>query len=399
MHTLFERTKLTPQSVAKKSGFLDWNTQPSRFKHYPHFCFSYDRHALGEHAWLLNLRHVTDKRAIGGLPYERLNTPSAGNLHPIELYVQVRKLKGVISGIYHIDVQNDKLVLIREIERDGLELHVGLKSRFVGVLLLTSIVPFRSFWKYGTRAWRYCFLDAGHQMATTLSYLERDSVTILSDYDHNALNSVMGFEDKEFTCSVLAIGEMSERKVEMLHQPLMHVLPCDYHESCDVIKAHVAQIVDLKSTYSAMQQWPKIEQSATLLQTRRSAREFAPEPLKKADVERFMNFIGSNGMLHVTPLVLRSEGFAQCENPDTVVKLLLSQRFIASATLVLCIHTSNPSPKAHIEAGMIAHWCYMLAESAGVGCSGIGAYYDDMLRAFIDTNDEIVYVVALGANV
>ena len=136
MSELFHTTKLTPQYVAKKSGFLDWNTQPSRFKRYPHFCFRYDRKALGEHAWLLDLRRITNVQNIGGgRVYERLNVPSAGNLHPLELYVQIRKVSGMISGIYHIDVEQDALVLIREIERDGLELHVGLTSRFMGKVI------------------------------------------------------------------------------------------------------------------------------------------------------------------------------------------------------------------------------------------------------------------------
>ena len=55
----------------------------------------------------------------------RLNVPSAGNLHPVELYVQIRGIKGIISGIYHIDALEERLVLLREIERDGLETYVG----------------------------------------------------------------------------------------------------------------------------------------------------------------------------------------------------------------------------------------------------------------------------------
>ncbi len=407
MSELFHTTKLTPQYVAKKSGFLDWNTQPSCFKRYPHFCFRYDRKALGEYAWLLDLRRVTDVQNIGGgRVYERLNVPSAGNLHPLELYVQIRKIPGIISGIYHIDVKHDVLVLIREIERDGLELHVGLTFRFMGIILLMSLVPFRSFWKYGARAWRYCYLDAGHQIGAIV--MRQEQPTFFSDYDAKALNDVMGFGDTEYVCSVMAWGEAGERQAEPLI-PLMRVMPTDYSENFDEIKRALLTQLNIKDALNTMPMWPTIGSMELLQSRRRSAREFAPIALENGDVERFMDLFKHAGSLHVSTVVLRAHGYesgiygpsgyVRRFDPDELVALLLSQRFIGTSGMVVCFHTVMPDANAHAMAGMIAQACYLLAESMHLGCSGIGAYYDDMLRSFLQTDEEIVYVLALGAKV
>ncbi len=113
MHEWYERTALTPMRVARATGYIDWSMQPSLFKHYPEGLFSYD---LNEHDALKVIalsRCVTSEHTVGGKPYVRLNTPSAGNLHPLELYVQIRGTQGIISGIYHVDAGRQKLVLIR----------------------------------------------------------------------------------------------------------------------------------------------------------------------------------------------------------------------------------------------------------------------------------------------
>ncbi len=63
-----------------------------------------------------------------------------------------------------MDVLTEELVLMTEIGAAGIEPYLGMDQRFTGCLVMLSIVPFRCSWKYGLRAWRYLYLDLGHQI-------------------------------------------------------------------------------------------------------------------------------------------------------------------------------------------------------------------------------------------
>lgn len=88
MNEVYEESSLTPLRVAKLSGYRDSSSQPSMFKHYPDFLFryKYEENPLLQIAELCRI--VTSRFKSANQPYLQLNTPSAGNLHPVELYVQ-----------------------------------------------------------------------------------------------------------------------------------------------------------------------------------------------------------------------------------------------------------------------------------------------------------------------
>jgi len=52
--------------------------------------------------------------------------------------------------------------------------------------------------------------------------------------------------------------------------------------------------------------------------------------------------------------------------------------------------------KVSILSGFIAHIIYIRCELQGVGCSEIGAYYDDEAKAFLNTPNNILYLLAIG---
>lgn len=410
MSELHEQTRLTPKSVAMKTGFLDWGAQPSMFKHYPTFLFRYRREDVPSLDWLFALRYITSTHAIAKAPYHRLNVPSAGNLHPLELYVQIRGVKGLLSGIYHIDVLDEELVLIRDLEKDGVEPCLGMQSRLRGIVIMIAVVPFRSYWKYGLRAWRYLYLDAGHQIAAVaaVSTQEGVSLTLLSDFDADRLDHVMGLEEKESIVAVLWTGEPIERKAEPIKYPLMHVLPTDYVEEMGILSESLRGERALGPGVLTLPEELMSKMSETLGKTRRSAREFAPYPLKKVEVERFMNVSLMNERIDASAVVLRADGFERgiYHGRDlsrkgmfdaTIVQTLVAQRFIAQAAMVIILHVAVPNAASYLEAGVIGQWLYLDAEAMGVACTGIGAYYDDDLKAFLEIDGAIVYVIALGA--
>ena len=48
------------------------------------------------------------------------------------------------------------------------------------------------------------------------------------------------------------------------------------------------------------------------------------------------------------------------------------------------------------KAGIIGHRLYIAANYLGLGASGIGAYYDDEVNAFIENDEMVLYAFAIG---
>ena len=391
MQDFYEPTALTPMRVARLSGYIEWASQPKMFKHYPEFLF---RYAFGTNKALKVLelsRTITSRTNIGGKPYNQLNTPSAGNLHPIELYVQIRAVKGLINGIYHVDAQSESIVLIREIEQDGLESAVGMKSRFKGMLFLVSCVPFRSEWKYKERAIRYCYLDAGHQIGAIQASLtlHEQSMTILSLPDTVSLNTLMGFREDEFTCCVIAVGEQTDKSVEELKTPLMYVAPTDYCE----INGFIQNLMHEEEAFSSVAPL-EFEVDENMIMSRRSARQFGNDLLQNDVYEYFMHMIKS------APKIL---SFNIINLEDDVVRnrvssLLIEQSFVKSAAFVCVMSAKRFGSNELMSAGALAHQLHMYAQKMKVGFSGVGAFYDKKLQAYLQTKEYILYVCVVGTH-
>ncbi len=81
---------------------------------------------------------------------------SAGNLHPVEIYV-------VREGVHHYQPLEHALVPLR---RPVTPAPTGYGG--VATLVLTGI-PFRTCWKYGERGWRHLWWDAGCVLANLLA--------------------------------------------------------------------------------------------------------------------------------------------------------------------------------------------------------------------------------------
>lgn len=406
MEDLYEKTSLTPMRVARLSGYIDWTSQPSLFKHYPRFAFRYPFGSISELKIAELSRCITDKTDIAGRPYYRLNTPSAGNLHPIELYVQIRGIKGVISGIYHVNAREESLVLVREIDNDGIEPLVGLSNRFKGMIFIVSIVPFRSEWKYGDRAVRYCYLDAGHQTGAIIasSSTQGQNATILSDIDALSLNEKMGFSTQEFTCMAISVGEETTKSVESLSLPLMQVPPTDYWESTGIFNT---QLSHYKYTVS----YPVIHSfcnNISNIYERRSVRLFEDKIISNETSEYFMKRMNQVPYPLSTDIVMLKNGakepgiykqgkvYKKGTYAESISHLLVDQHFIKNAAMIIVFTAEKFTADTLITAGVFSHMLSLEAEDRNVGFTGIGAFYDQKLQLFLETDHPILYVCALG---
>jgi SagB-type dehydrogenase family enzyme len=92
--------------------------------------------------------------------------PSGGGLYPLELYLVVRAVDGLVPGVYHYVAAAHALERLRD---------VALPERFVTYLFMNqayfaeaalvavlTAMPERSLWRYGERGYRYLLLEAGH---------------------------------------------------------------------------------------------------------------------------------------------------------------------------------------------------------------------------------------------
>lgn len=397
-----EATLLTRGNISRNGAYLDWDTQPAIFKHYPEFCYRIPLSNVPRLSWLSALRCITDVHTIGLKPYYRLNVPSAGNLHPVEVYVQIRNMSGMLSGIYHVDILHQALVLIEEIGSSGIEPYLGIEHRMSGFIVMFSIIPFRSSWKYGLRAWRYCYLDLGHQIAVLSALMMENELnaTKLSVIDAEKLNTIMGFTEEEKLGAVFVLGEETTKRVKPLISPLLKVLPTDYTRTDSVLLQSMIDepiFTDIPSIHRSF--W-----SETINCSRRSARTFYPYALNDDLLKSFFE-LSYDQSIEVVYVILQAqtmhcgvyrnqecieEGYFASET----VALLLDQRFIHNAGMVALIFSEHFDSKSHIKAGMFAHQLYMLSESLALQCSGIGAFYDH--EALRWSENKLIYAVAIG---
>ncbi len=91
--------------------------------------------------------------------------PSAGALYPVETYLAVQNVQDLQPGVWHLNLPDFSLELIRETDTRRPLVQACLGQSFMGEAAVNFIwtgILSRSQWKYRERAIRYIFLDAGH---------------------------------------------------------------------------------------------------------------------------------------------------------------------------------------------------------------------------------------------
>jgi SagB-type dehydrogenase family enzyme len=95
---------------------------------------------------------------------------SAGNLHPVEVYVICDRLGEVPAGVHHFAPLEMGLTTVREGDHRGVLAAATVTPAVANAscsLVLTG-VPFRTAWKYGERGYRHLFWDAGTMLGNLL---------------------------------------------------------------------------------------------------------------------------------------------------------------------------------------------------------------------------------------
>jgi SagB-type dehydrogenase family enzyme len=125
--------------------------------------------------------------------------PSAGALYPVETYLVVNNVTGMERGIYHYDVREHRLELVREGKVRDEAARAARDQEMLdsaGVVFLWTAVFARTAWKYGKRAYRYVYLDAGHiaqNVALAAVALGLGTCQIAAFYD-DEVNALVGVD-------------------------------------------------------------------------------------------------------------------------------------------------------------------------------------------------------------
>ncbi|MBI4860062.1 MAG: SagB/ThcOx family dehydrogenase [Candidatus Riflebacteria bacterium] len=128
--------------------------------------------------------------------------PSAGALYPIETYVVVNNVEQLVPGVYHHAVRAHALEQLKSGPYGDAVVDAALGQRMCGtsaVTLIWTAVFDRSRSKYGDRAYRYIYLDAGHvaqNLALTCCSLGLGSCPIGALYD-DQMNKIVDVDGED----------------------------------------------------------------------------------------------------------------------------------------------------------------------------------------------------------
>ncbi len=399
--------------------------------------------AAGLAAILLMAAGVTQRSHVVGLR----TWASAGALYPCELYFTASGVQGLEDGLYHFA---PSAAGAHALWPGPLAAHLAgiIGPPPPGLCFFISAMHWRSLWKYRSRAYRYCLLDGGHLLANlelACAALGLPTRTQL-DFPDKGLGVFLGLDDQDE--SALAVvrcgGQAAEAGPDSAGLPPLDLQakPLGRRIGRDrvLLEAHTAgELFEPRSE----PQWPKppkpekilplpdpTECDARLfdvLRGRRSRRNFLTASLDAADVAMLLaTTVPANGPVRANVLLgpsrdLMSGAFEYM--PDTrrlailrpgedrrnsLARACLGQLWVGQAAMVMALWadleaiTEAGGPRAYrhamIAAGRAGQRLYLAATSLGLGCCGVGAFFDGEAAnaAAVPEKGRLLYVLACG---
>jgi SagB-type dehydrogenase family enzyme len=140
--------------------------------------------------------------------------PSAGALYPLELYLVADRVTGLEQGLYHY---LPKQHVLQQVSSDNLKTRLALAAynqgalRKAAAIFVISGVKQRTARKYGKRAERYVYIEAGHVGQNLLLQAAALGLggVIIGAFMDNAVSGVLGLKEGEQPISLLAVGRGS----------------------------------------------------------------------------------------------------------------------------------------------------------------------------------------------
>ena len=370
---------------------------------------------------------------------------SAGNLHPIEVYVVAGDtVEGLDAGVYHFSPLEMRLSRLRPGDHRG-AIDLNAEVGFV----LTGI-PWRTTWKYAERGWRHLYWDAGTLLSNTLVVADAHGLgnRILLGFDDDRVANLVGIDGvDEMPLAILALGEdeageatspdplsvetepLAPRPIRL---PLLQEAQEDGKLSADDVESwRAAGRSFFEEATSDPEPAHGAEESIEEVILRRgSTRQMTREPVPERALEWAMavatrpagiDVLGTGTMLDhyvnvhavegIDPGSYRyqSPGWDQIETSDSLrevsAQLCLGQSLggdsaytvfhCAALEPILDVLGSRGYRAAQLEAGMVSGRLALCAFALGLGATGL-TFVDDAVAEFFGTSSQPMLVTSVG---
>lgn len=431
---------------------MDWSLQPEVFKHYPEEFVTLSLDELPDlQRFLSHSCGLTEKKVYSGGIYSLRSNPSAGALYPCELYLQARGVFNLADGIYHFEPLSGNIRLLHPLHGgEGVEGYWDQTVSVRGLVLLVTAIYYRSSWKYGHRALRYCLLDSGHLLGAIEAaiWCREDSASetqadgdpqvsgnsdtipsgegiahcsgydleIITRFNRRQLQEDFGFKNRELPIAMVRYGKETTAGVLCPDMQLPFINGSGFFIRDSVIELAFQETGDFfgKQSRNTTPYLADPDKLALAILQRRSIRAFTGTPIGKKDYQSVLQAamagvgIDCNVPLQLFVVVNRVEGMEpglyindRCLRlgnlAATAGYLCLEQALGAdSAVTVFLVGSPHNYLPLMLKAGLVGQRIYLAATLLGLGCSGIGAFYDQEVADFLETDDLILYALAFG---
>ena len=416
-----KKTKHSYYSIRRNPNYIEWSKQSSPFKVYKNYIRSVELDEKNDiHRFIYYTAGINAKKIYPNMEYFLRFIPSAGALYPTEVYIQIRGVEGFLDGIYHFDIKHFCLKLLYQLSKgEGVEFAFEDRREIRGFIFLLSTIYYRSAWKYKDRAFRYSLLDAGHLLGAieASAYLFDKASNIRYNFDKDFLNRSFGLGDREFFLSSAIVGKPLKQRVDRFCMSLEDINP-PYDRNIFIEDAYKnsLDLFGCKSSNRYDESHLDKDRFEESIKKRRSIRGFAKRAITKATYESIMRYINRSILsdcdeevsiysvvnrvrdlkcgLYLNGKLLKEGDFSK-----KAAYLSLEQDLGGDSGVTIFLSSQGKNYQAlYQKSGIIAHRLYLISEYLGLGCSGIGAYYDDEVCEFLDLdkNCMILYAIAFG---
>ncbi len=405
---------------------------------------------------------ITAKAKYSGENYYYRSAASAGALYPVEIYLVCSNVEGLDDGVYNYSILKNLLFEIRKgdfSEYISTGLYADSDNKPAVSFILSSIF-FRSSWKYRDRAYRYHLLDTGHVMANLILALQALNLPFLKtdNFNDTDINQLIGADEhKEAALSAVTIpGSIkADKNIQLppLKKPDVNILRACIVSGNEIDYPAIREIHDAGRMYPLSKniadipyntlntdEWTDIETAddttedipyPECLFRRRSKRNFIDEEISRTDFMKILHTvsevsrINNREIIHTMFFAEKVENLAPglyyLNRPvkkfgmmkpglygNKIANTCLNQgwlknagiHFVFSCNLEELDKTYGPRAYryAMMDAGRTGQLLYIAAASLGLGCCGIGAFYDDEALELTGLNDgqQILYFAAAG---
>ena len=405
---------------------------------------------------LLTYTLTSQTRHPNGMFYYR-SAASAGALYPTEIYVLSSGVKDLGPGLYHFSISDHTLVKLRDGHlseaADGAPLTFFLTSIFfrsawkygnrsyryhlldtghvlenLSLSLKALKYPFETNFDFDDNAINHLLgLDESREVALAVCRL-KGKLDSPRAYDSRAI--------EDLPDTVKKASRVSAREVDMPEVRVVHTAGYDMMSGktglnvCNSLGIIPEVRVLVPSTSASEQGLPYPE----AVFRRRSSRNFVAETLPVSHLHALlkgitpMDFGGMDRYAHTVCTGFLTNGVESLRDgfyvmdeeteglgfvkpgalTDAMSHICLDQEWMGSASLHFVFMTNMAllerswGPRGYryamMTAGLLGERLYLAASALGLGCCGIGAFYDGEASRLLGLNasSQVLYVVSLG---